>query len=96
MSIGVFRAEPGLEGSNDVSLEWTPDPSPFESANSSAGLPVPPPSGGLGPSIFTAVQEQLGLKLEPRQGPVDVHMIDRVTRPSDDQRTSRATDQERS
>jgi bla regulator protein BlaR1 len=75
----------GLKGRYDVSLEWTPDPRPFESANDlPAGLPVPPPPAALGPSIFTAIQEQLGLKLESQSRHVDVHMIDRVERPSRD------------
>jgi uncharacterized protein (TIGR03435 family) len=75
----------GLTGNYDVRLEWTPDPKPFETANDlPPGLPVPPPPTAGGPSIFTAIQEQLGLKLESQRGPVDVHMIDRVDRPSED------------
>lgn len=39
---------------------------------------APDPSADSGPSIFTAVQEQLGLKLEAGKGPVDVMVIDHV------------------
>lgn len=53
----------GLTGVFDFTLEWTPD-------NAS-------PSDN-GASIFTALQEQLGLKLDARKGPVEVLVIDAV------------------
>jgi uncharacterized protein (TIGR03435 family) len=60
----------GLTGAFDVNLQWTPD--------SPGGAPT---DGNL-PSIFTALQEQLGLKLEPTTGPVDVLVIVRAERPT--------------
>ncbi len=70
----------GLTGRYDFTLTWTPDESQF----SSLGVRVPPPSDGPNapPGLFTAVQEQLGLRLESTRAPVDVVMIDRVQRPS--------------
>jgi uncharacterized protein (TIGR03435 family) len=67
----------GLTGLFNARLTWTPDqppPSPLE--------PGVPPIDPYGPSIFTAVQEQLGLKLQKTTGPVDVLVIDRVERPT--------------
>jgi uncharacterized protein (TIGR03435 family) len=65
----------GLSGLYDVDLEW--------GVNSAAPIP-PAPASNDAPSIFTAVQEQLGLKLEPRRGPVDVLVIDRIEPPTPD------------
>jgi uncharacterized protein (TIGR03435 family) len=70
----------GLKGNFDVDLTWMPDQMP-------AGPPPPgvqlPPIDPNGPSIFTALQEQLGLKLESQTGPVDVLVIDHVERPTE-------------
>ncbi len=66
----------GLTGSFDFDLSWMPDETQF--GGRGAGMPANPDS----PTIFIAVQEQLGLKLEPQKGPVDVLMIDRSERPS--------------
>jgi uncharacterized protein (TIGR03435 family) len=41
------------------------------------------PADASGPSIFTAVQEQLGLKLEGQKGPVEILVIEQVERPSE-------------
>jgi len=69
----------GLTGRFAFNLAWTPDRMP--TAEPPAGvLPVDP----NGPSLFTALQEQLGLKLEPARGPVDVLVIDRVEHPAAD------------
>jgi uncharacterized protein (TIGR03435 family) len=47
------------------------------------GVEAPPPPDPNGPSIFTAIQEQLGLRLESQKGPVDLIVIDRVEKPSE-------------
>lgn len=68
----------GLAGKYDWKLEWTPD-----GAISGPGPDGPPSVDGVGPTIFTAVQEQLGLKLETARGPVETWVIDKIERPSE-------------
>jgi uncharacterized protein (TIGR03435 family) len=72
----------GLTGKFDFRLEWTPDPTlnPL-SSNSAANQPNPADSGGV--SIFTALQQQLGLKLEPRTSPSDYLVVTRAELPSE-------------
>ena len=65
----------GIGGKYDVTLEWSADRNP-------GGPGEQIPAGADGPSIFTAVQEQLGLKLEPAKGPVELLVIDHVELPS--------------
>jgi uncharacterized protein (TIGR03435 family) len=69
----------GLTGLYDLELTWTPDTPP-------AGRDGAPPPGfdPNGPSLFTAVQEQLGLRLEATTGPVEVLVIDSANRPTPD------------
>jgi len=66
----------GLTGEWDLDFTWTPD-EPSRAA-------TPPAVDPNGPSLFTALQEQLGLKLESTKGPVEVLVVDRVERPSED------------
>src|ERR1035437_7361672 len=61
-----------LPGAFEVKLEWAPDNS--VPAAAAPGAPAAEPADG--PSIFEAVQKQLGLKLEKRKGPVDVLVVD--------------------
>jgi uncharacterized protein (TIGR03435 family) len=72
----------GLTGSYEFELSWTPDQLPQNPPP--PGAPPPPPIDPNGPSIFTALQEQLGLKLESARGPVQVLVIERVDRPTPD------------
>jgi uncharacterized protein (TIGR03435 family) len=62
----------GLAGEYDFTLTWTSD------------VRRSPSPGDDGPSIFTALQEQLGLKLDSQRGPVEVLVIDRVQQPTAD------------
>jgi uncharacterized protein (TIGR03435 family) len=75
----------GLTGLYDIKLQWTPEmgqaTNPFGPLP--AGVEPPPASDPSGPSIFTAIQEQLGLKLESTKGPVEVIVIDSVEKPSE-------------
>jgi uncharacterized protein (TIGR03435 family) len=70
----------GLPGKYDFQLDWTPDSGPCPLAPDSEASAAASPSAL--PSIFTAIQQQLGLKLESSKGPVEFLVIDRVERPS--------------
>ncbi len=73
----------GLTGKYDISLDYTPEQSQLQLPPGGApDIPVPRPDPN-GPSLFTALQEQLGLKLESQKGPVEIMVIDHVERPSE-------------
>jgi uncharacterized protein (TIGR03435 family) len=59
--------ETGLEGGFDFNLEWTPEETPADLASA--------------PSIFTAIQEQLGLRLEARKERTEIIVIDHMEKP---------------
>ena len=69
----------GLTGKYDFKLTWAPDMPRGPSPNPEA----PPPAAAEGPSIFTALPEQLGLRLESQKGPVEMIVIDRIEHPSE-------------
>ncbi len=64
----VIADDTGLTGRFDLELEWSSD----QAANDDK------------PSVFTAIQEQLGLRLVAERGPVDVVVIDHIERPMED------------
>ena len=66
----------GLVGGFDLQLRWAEAPVNEQVAGGGAGEPA-------GLSIFTAVKEQLGLRLEPAKAPVEMLVIDHVEKPSE-------------
>ena len=66
----------GLTGKYDITLQWAPDDN--RGASPDAGS-----TADSGPSIFTALQEQLGLKLDATKGPIDTIVVDHVEMPSE-------------
>jgi uncharacterized protein (TIGR03435 family) len=67
----------GLTGSYDFDYEYAPDvPGRGDGPNSATAV-------GDRPSLFTALEEQLGLKLQPARAPIDVLVIDRVAPPTE-------------
>jgi uncharacterized protein (TIGR03435 family) len=77
----------GLDGYYNFWLEFADDRAhpamlrPSEDTNEKADIARPP--GSSGPSIFTALREQLGLRLESTKGPVEVIVIDHIERPTE-------------
>jgi uncharacterized protein (TIGR03435 family) len=74
----------GLKGKYDIKLTWTPDISQgFSPGPLPAGVEPPPPPDPNGPTIFSALQDQLGLRLESGKGPVELIVIDRAEKASE-------------
>jgi uncharacterized protein (TIGR03435 family) len=75
----------GLDKNYDFTLEWSPELQDAAKAGTQPpgnGPNEPPPSSD-GPTLFTALREQLGLKLELQKGPVQVFVIDHAERPAE-------------
>jgi len=77
----------GLKGSYDFTLKWAPDQTPAAMAMGpdagKTGADTAPSPESSGPSIFSAIQEQLGLKLESTKGPVEILVVEHVERPTE-------------
>jgi uncharacterized protein (TIGR03435 family) len=73
----------GLKGVYDFELKWSPVPNEGNPTPNANNTGVSSPADPSGPTIFTAIQEQLGLKLESAKGPVEVLVIDSVQRPTE-------------
>jgi len=71
----------GITGRWDFTLVWTPDDSQF--AGMGAKIPPPTDAANAPPNLYTALQEQIGLKLEATKTAADVLVIDKVEKPSE-------------
>jgi uncharacterized protein (TIGR03435 family) len=71
----------GLPGRYDFTLTWTPDE--FQFGGQVANTPAPPGNAEAPPDLFTAMQQQLGLKFESTKAPAEVLAIDHVEKPSE-------------
>jgi uncharacterized protein (TIGR03435 family) len=89
---GTVVDKTGLTGKYDYTLTFTPEmgrgpmvgmpPPPPPSGGSSSGGDTAASTPAAAPSIFTAVREQLGLRLQAKKEPVDAVVIDHVQQPS--------------
>jgi len=86
LSVRVGRAvidKTGLKGNYAFNLHWTPDAAELERIRRADEVyPAKSAIDPNGPSLFTALQEQLGLKLEPHEEPVPVLVIDHAESPA--------------
>jgi uncharacterized protein (TIGR03435 family) len=71
----------GIEGRYDFQLTWTPDE--FQFAGMGAKVPPPAKDAAAPPDLFTAFQEQLGLKLESTKAMAEVFVVDKVAKPTE-------------
>jgi uncharacterized protein (TIGR03435 family) len=83
LSLSRYTDRPVLDRTNYTEqftfrLQWAAE---LTSGSSAAGVAAPPDDAR--PSLFTAIQEQIGLKLDPQKAPVEVIVIDHVERPSE-------------
>lgn len=76
----------GLKGNYDFKLQWTPDENQmqmFRGTGGGAASNLSTAAEPSGPSIFTALQEQLGLRLESTKGPVETFVVEHAEKPSE-------------
>jgi len=72
----------GLTGGYDLDLKFTPTPEQLPPGPPPPGVELPPIDPN-GPTLFAALEEQLGLKLDSQRGPVEVVVIDRISPPAE-------------
>jgi uncharacterized protein (TIGR03435 family) len=72
----------GLTGNYNWTLKWTPESTAQDFSGTNGGTPPPLGSDDSAPNLFTALQEQLGLKLESQKGSVQTLVVDSIDRPT--------------
>jgi bla regulator protein blaR1 len=72
----------GLKGNYTFSLKWSPDTNLAVGTPDATNNPPPPPDSS-GPTLFTAIQDQLGLKLDPQKSPAEVLVVEVAEKPSE-------------
>jgi uncharacterized protein (TIGR03435 family) len=73
----------GLDGHYDFELQFAPEPAFAPSTGANLHEPLPASIFNAGPSIFTALREQLGLRLEPQKVPLEVLSVEHAERPAE-------------
>ena len=74
----------GLQGMFEVKFEWQPDPGVMRAPEAVAGATAAAAAPGERVDMATALQEQLGVRLQPARAPLEVLVIDRLERPTPD------------
>jgi uncharacterized protein (TIGR03435 family) len=79
----IVQNKTGLDGKYDFTLEWSPDADRPRApqANAEGGSTIT--DGNSGVSVFTAIKEQLGLKLEPQKSAVPFYVVEKVEKPTE-------------
>jgi uncharacterized protein (TIGR03435 family) len=72
----------GLKDRYDFVLKWTPDDSQFAQFRTTGALPTPKDDPNAPPALNDAVQQQIGLRIEPVKAMDDVIVIDHAEHPS--------------
>jgi uncharacterized protein (TIGR03435 family) len=94
LALSSFSGRPvvdktGIQGLFDIKLQWNPFATgtrPADDAPRSPGAEAregPRPDFSSLPTMFNALEQQVGLKLESRKGPIEIYVIDHVERPSE-------------
>jgi uncharacterized protein (TIGR03435 family) len=71
-----------LTGKYDFKLDWTPDENQFGGLGMRPSPPIDAAAPAANPDLFTAIQEQLGLRIKSSKEPVDAMVLDHIEQPT--------------